>query len=170
MNIEDIEGVKSLLALPKKIAIIPHKNPDGDAMGSTLGLSHYLTLKGHSATVITPNEFPDFLAWLPGSETVKVFEKEKDHVTRILEEADIIFTLDFNHFGRTGEQMEDVLRKLDTTFIMIDHHQKPDSYAKYTFSDTSYGSTCEMVYKMIHHFLIQAMAQRAKWCIILLPA
>ena len=150
MNTEAFEGVQALLSSPKKIAIIPHKNPDGDAMGSTLGLSHYLTLKGHTTTVITPNDFPDFLAWLPGSEMVKVFEKERETVTTILQEADVVFTLDFNHFGRTGNQMEEVLRKLDTDFIMIDHHQNPDTYARYTFSDTSYGSTCEMVY----HFIV----------------
>lgn len=150
MTPEDIEAVKILLATPKKISIIPHRNPDGDAMGSTLGLSHYLTLKGHTVTVIAPNEFPDFLAWLPGAENVKVFEKDKDTVTRTLEDSEVVFTLDFNHFGRAGDQMEEVLRRLDTTFIMIDHHQKPDSYAKYMFSDTSYGSTCEMVYHFIN--------------------
>ena len=146
---EDIEAIKVLLASPKNIAIIPHRNPDGDALGSTLGLSHYLNLKGHSTVVISPNEFPDFLSWMPGSETVKIFEKDKDSCTKILDEADVIFTLDFNHLGRTGDQMEEVLEKADALFIMIDHHQKPDTYAKYTFSDTSYGSTCEMVYDFI---------------------
>lgn len=149
MTPEHIEPVKQLLATTKKIAIIPHRNPDGDAMGSTLGLHHFLSLQGHASTVVVPNEFPDFLAWLPGAETVKVFERERDVVVKILQEADIVFTLDFNHFGRTGDQMEEVLRSLDTTFVMIDHHQKPDTYAKYMFSDTSYGSTCEMVYHFI---------------------
>jgi phosphoesterase RecJ-like protein len=149
MKHEDIEAVKVLLASPKKIVIIPHKNPDGDAMGSTLGLSRFLTLKGHTATVISPNEFPDFLAWMPGSENVKIFEKDKERSVRLLEQADIIFTLDFNHFGRTGDQMEEVLKTRTVPFIMIDHHQNPDSYAIHTFSDTNYGSTCEMVYDFI---------------------
>lgn len=150
MRPEDIDGVKQLLASPKKIAIIPHRNPDGDAMGSTLGLYHFLKLKGHEPVVITPNEFPDFLAWLPSSDTVKVFEKEPEAVTKILKAADIIFTLDFNVLSRTGDIMGPVLEKLNTTYIMIDHHQKPGDYALYTFSDTSYGSTCEMVY----HFIV----------------
>lgn len=150
MRPEDIDGVKQLLASPKKIAIIPHRNPDGDAMGSTLGLYHFLKLKGHEPVVITPNEFPDFLAWLPSSETVKVFEKEPEAVTKILKAADIIFTLDFNVLSRTGDIMGPVLEKLNSTYIMIDHHQKPGDYALYTFSDTSYGSTCEMVY----HFIV----------------
>ncbi len=149
MTPEDIAQVKELLASPKKIAIIPHRNPDGDAMGSTLGLYHFLKLKGHDATVIAPNEFPDFLAWLPGADTVKVFERENDTAVRVLQEAEIVFTLDFNTLGRLGDAMEAVLKKLTAPFIMIDHHQTPDDYAAYTFSDTNYGSTCEMVYHFI---------------------
>lgn len=150
MKPQDIEGVKQLLASPKKIAIIPHRNPDGDAMGSTLGLYHYLKLKGHEPTVITPNEFPDFLAWLPSSKTVKVFEKDTETSNKILNEAELIFTLDFNILSRTGDQMEAALKKLQVPFIMIDHHQKPGDYAVYAFSDTSYGSTCEMIYHFIN--------------------
>lgn len=146
----DIEGVKGLLASPKKIVIIPHRNPDGDAMGSTLGLYHFLKQKGHEAIVISPNEFPDFLAWLPSSETVKVFEKDPEATTSILKSAELIFTLDFNFLNRTGDVMGPVLEKLDTTYLMIDHHQKPGDYAAYTFSDTAYGSTCEMIYHFIN--------------------
>ncbi|HJR99708.1 MAG TPA: bifunctional oligoribonuclease/PAP phosphatase NrnA [Flavobacterium sp.] len=148
MKIQDIQAIQSLLATPKKIAIIPHRNPDGDAMGSTLGLYHFLRKNNHEATVISPNEFPDFLAWLPGSETVQIFEKDKENCTKILEEAEIIFTLDFNAFHRVGE-MEKVLEVLNTTYIMIDHHQKPDDYATYTYSNIAFGSTCEMVYNFI---------------------
>jgi phosphoesterase RecJ-like protein len=149
MKREDIEEVKALLAAPKKIVIIPHRNPDGDAMGSTLGLCHYLKKKGHEPVVIVPNEFPDFLAWMPSSGDVKIFERETDSATKLLEEAQLIFTLDFNTLSRTGDKMEAVLKSLTAPFVMIDHHQKPDDYATVTFSDTSYGSTCEMVYHFI---------------------
>lgn len=148
MKIQDIQAIKLLLATPKKIAIIPHRGPDGDAMGSTLALYHFLLKNNHEPVVIAPNDFPDFLAWLPGSETVKIFEKDTDNCTKILEEAAIVFTLDFNAFHRTGE-MEHTLSKLKAPFIMIDHHQKPDDYAAYMYSDTSFGSTCEMVYNFI---------------------
>lgn len=148
MKIQDIQAIQLLLATPKKIAIIPHRGPDGDAMGSTLGLYHFLLKNNHQPTVIAPNDFPDFLAWLPGSETVKIFEKDTENCTKILEEAEIIFTLDFNAFHRTGE-MEHTLAKLTAPFIMIDHHQKPDDYAAYMYSDTTFGSTCEMVYNFI---------------------
>ena len=148
MKIQDIQSIQALLATPKKIAIIPHRSPDGDAMGSTLGLYHFLLKYNHQPIVIAPNEFPDFLSWLPGSETVQIFEKNKENCTKILEEAEIIFTLDFNALHRVGE-MEKVLEKLKAPFIMIDHHQKPDDYAAYLYSDTSFGSTCEMLYNFI---------------------
>ncbi|MGO4772028.1 bifunctional oligoribonuclease/PAP phosphatase NrnA [Flavobacterium sp. W22_SRS_FK3] len=148
MKIQDIQAIQSLLATPKKIAIIPHRGPDGDAMGSTLALYHFLLKNNHQPTVIAPNDFPDFLAWLPGSETVKVFEKDIQNCTKILEEAELIFTLDFNALHRTGE-MGYTLAKMTAPFIMIDHHEKPDNYAAYTYSDTSFGSTCEMLYNFI---------------------
>jgi nanoRNase/pAp phosphatase (c-di-AMP/oligoRNAs hydrolase) len=152
MKIQDIQAIQLLLATPKKIAIIPHRGPDGDAMGSTLGLYHFLLKNNHEPIVIAPNEFPDFLAWLPGSENVKIFEKDKENCTKILEAADLIFTLDFNALHRVGGDMENVLAKMTAPFIMIDHHQKPDDYAAYTYSDTSFGSTCEMLYNFISFF------------------
>jgi phosphoesterase RecJ-like protein len=150
MKIQDIQAIQLLLSTPKKIAIIPHRGPDGDAMGSTLGLYHFLLKNKHHPVVVSPNEFPDFLAWMPGSETVKIFEKDKQNCTKILEDAELIFTLDFNALHRTGE-MEHVLVKLTAPFVMIDHHQKPDDYAVVTYSDTSFGSTCEMLYNFISH-------------------
>ena len=148
MTIQDIQAVQELLATSKKIAIIPHRGPDGDAMGSTLALYHFLLKNNHQPIVIAPNEFPDFLAWLPGSETVEVYEKEREKCTAILKEAELIFTLDFNALHRTGE-METVLQTLSVPFIMIDHHQKPDDYATVMYSDTQFGSTCEMIYNFI---------------------
>jgi phosphoesterase RecJ-like protein len=150
MKKEDISAIKELLASPKKIAVIPHRSPDGDAMGSTLALYHFLAKLNHQPTVITPNEFPNFLAWLPGSETVQVYENDKAGCTQIVQEAELVFTLDFNALHRTGE-MEQVLNKVEVPMIMIDHHQKPDSYATYTYSDTAFGSTCEMVYNFIDY-------------------
>lgn len=149
MKEEDIQKIQELLSTPKKIIIIPHRSPDGDAMGSTLGLYHFLKKLNHEPLVVAPNEFPDFLAWLPDSDAVLIYEKDKENIAQKIYDADLIFTLDFNALHRTGE-MEQVLNKVTAPFIMIDHHQKPDDYAKYQFSDTKYGSTCEMVY----HFIV----------------
>ena len=145
MNENDIQDLKNLLAAPKKICIIPHRSPDGDAMGSTLGLSIMLQKLGHSTTVLAPNDFPNFLAWLPESEKVAIYEKDKTTGKKILHDAEIIFTLDFNALHRTGE-MQEVLSTLTVPFVMIDHHQMPDDYAQFTYSDPKMGSTCEMVY------------------------
>lgn len=148
MKIHDIQAVQELLSTPKKIAIIPHRGPDGDAMGSTLGLYHFLLKNHHYPTVISPNEFPDFLAWMPGADKIKIYEKDRENCTALLQEAELIFTLDFNALHRTGE-MENVLAQLQSPFIMIDHHQNPDDYAAVTYSDTAFGSTCEMLYNFI---------------------
>jgi phosphoesterase RecJ-like protein len=148
MKVQDIQAIQLLLATPKRIAIIPHRGPDGDAMGSTLALYHFLLKNKHEPIVVSPNEFPEFLAWLPGSETVKIYEKDKENCTKILEEAELIFTLDFNSFHRVGE-METVLSRLKAPYVMIDHHQKPDDYAIFTYSNTAFGSTCEMIYNFI---------------------
>ena len=148
MKKEDIESIKQLLVNPKKIAIIPHRSPDGDAMGSALALYNFLLKDSHQPVVIAPNDFPEFLAWLPSSDQVFIYENEKEKTTQILNECDLIFTLDFNALHRTGE-MEKVLQQLKATFIMIDHHQSPESYADFTYSDTKFGSTCEMIYNFI---------------------
>lgn len=150
MTNSEMEALKTELASPKKITIIPHRNPDGDAMGSTLALYHFLVQQNHDVVVMSPNEFPDFLAWLPAAEKVLLFEKDKEICTEILKQSDLIFTLDFNALHRVGESMQTTLEALNTTFILIDHHQFPDTFAQYTFSDTNYGSTCEMVYDFIH--------------------
>ena len=148
MNEKDIQAIQLLLATPKKIAIIPHRSPDGDAMGSTLGLYHFLLKLNHQPIVIAPNDFPEFLAWMPASESVLVYENDREGTTKVLKEAELVFVLDFNALHRTGE-MENVLNKLQVPFVMIDHHQEPDGFATYTYSDTKFGSTCEMLYNFI---------------------
>jgi len=150
MNETEIAALKQLLATPKKISIIPHRNQDGDSMGSTLGLYHFLGLLNHDVTVISPNEFADYIAWLPAAEKVLIFEKDTTICSAILEDSDLIFTLDFNALHRTGDVMGAFLQTLDNTFVMIDHHQLPDSYAKFMYSDPKMSSTCEMVYHFIH--------------------
>ena len=148
MNSEEILSIKQLLSTKKKIVIIPHKNPDGDAIGSTLGLYHYLLKLNHEAVVIAPNDFPDFLKWIPGADGILRHDAQTETCDSLINHADIVFTLDFNAFHRTGN-MESVLASSSGLKIMIDHHQAPDDYATYMFSDVSMSSTCEMIY----HFL-----------------
>jgi len=146
----ELDLVKNLLTIPKKITIISHRNPDGDAMGSSLALLHFLKQLKHQVTFISPNEFPDFLAWLPGTNDVVIFEREYEKAIKILSTSDLIFTLDFNALHRTGDAMQKTLETLEVPMLMIDHHQAPDAYPVFTFSDTNYGSTCEMIYDFIN--------------------
>ncbi len=146
MNATDIKQIKAVLAHPKKIVIVSHRNPDGDAYGSSLALYHYLLKLKHDVIVISPNECPDFLKWLPGEDQVLTFENNQKTSTKLLQEAEFIFTLDFNALHRVGKQMQEVLEHVTATFIMIDHHQQPDDYAKFMYSDPDICSTSQMIY------------------------
>ena len=148
MNTSEILDLKKILTDPKKVVIVPHKNPDGDAMGSTLGLFHYIEKLGHSATVIAPNDYPDFLKWIPGTKDVLIYEENTTVGDVLISEADLIFTLDFNALHRCGS-METPIENATAIKIMIDHHQQPDDYATYVYSDVNMCSTCEMVYHFI---------------------
>lgn len=147
----DYVTLKEELSSPKKIVIIPHKNPDGDAMGSTQALCRFLKKSGHEAIVISPNDYPSFIKWLPEAEAVLIYEHHKQQAHNIIETADFIFTLDFNHFSRCGELEKPLNEATNATFVMIDHHQQPDNYAKYTYSDVEMCSTCQMVYHFIEN-------------------
>ncbi len=146
---DQLTALKSFLSTSKNIAIIGHKGPDGDAVGSTLALSFYLKKLNHNTTVIVPNDFPDFLKWMPQSDTILIHEKEKDRTEAALKSADLIFTLDFNSLSRVGEDLKQVLEKSEVPFAMIDHHQLPEPYATYQYSDVSICSTAQMVYHFI---------------------
>jgi len=148
MEKEAITRIKQLLQSPKKMVIVPHKNPDGDAIGSTLALYHYLKLHKQDAIIIAPNDYPDFLKWMPSEDTILKYDTSTETCDALIQEAAVIFTLDFNALNRTGD-MELALQSSQGIKIMIDHHQQPDDYATYMYSDVSMSSTCEMVYNFI---------------------
>ena len=141
-----ITDILPLLSKPSKIAITHHYNADPDALGSTLGLCLFLKKMGHSATVISPNENPDFLSWLPGFNEILVLQNDEERIDEILENADILFCLDFNIFHRT----KDLASKLESftgAKILIDHHLQPDTSSfDYGISIPAKSSTCEMIY------------------------
>jgi len=145
----NITDVLPLLQEPKKIWITTHHKPDGDALGSTLGLYHYLRQKGHEPVVVSPSEVPDFLLWLPGIDTVLNFESEPKTCLKQLQEADLIFCLDFSRLDRI-KTMEEPLRQATQPKVLIDHHLNPDIAAfDYRMSEPEKSSTCEMVYDFI---------------------
>lgn len=146
MTAKDFTTVKELLATPKNIVIVPHRNADGDAMGSALALYHFLKDNNHRASVISPNNYPGFLKWLPGSDKVLIFDYQNEQSTRYIKHADIIFLVDFNELSRVGNVMQNTLEKYNGTFIMIDHHQQPSDVAQFIFSDVNICATAQMIY------------------------
>jgi len=160
MILKNIEALKSYLSSPRNIVIIGHRNPDGDAVGSTLGLKHYLDKKGHKAQVLMPNEYPNFLDWIPGTNTLYRFDRQNSQSVRSLAKSEIIFLLDFNALHRVGDDMKNTLMKYENDFALIDHHQQPDDF-EYMYSDTNMSSTCEMVYNFIEMMGDVAMIDEA---------
>ena len=142
-------ALKILLSSPKKIVITTHRGPDGDAMGSSLGLMHLLKQFRHNVHVITPNSYADFLHWMPGNEDVIVFEDNEEEAKQITENADLIFLLDFSHISRIAD-FADTVSNSNATKILIDHHQDPDmEIADIIFSDTTACSTAQLLYEVI---------------------
>lgn len=139
----------ALLQQPGTIFITTHHKPDGDAIGSMLGLTHYLIKKGHKVYPVSPSEVPDFLSWVPGLEWVLNHEAEPKAVEKALSESDIVFCLDFNDFGRV-KNMQPMLESAAQTKILIDHHMFPKPAFTYGMSDPLKSSTCEMVYDFIN--------------------
>jgi len=144
-----IEQFYPILNQPFKAVITAHQKPDGDAMGSTLGLYHFLKQLGHEVTVISPTNWAQFLDWMPGVDQVIDFEANKNEASQIVANADYVFCLDFNILHRT-KHLEPIIRDSKALKILIDHHQQPDtpSFA-YGISDVKMSSTCEMVYDFI---------------------
>ncbi len=137
------------LKTPKKVVITTHQKPDGDAMGSSLGLYHFLIQLGHEVTVISPTNWADFLKWMPGCDKVIDFEKNTEMAVQIINNAELIFCLDFNILHRT-KNMESVISKSSAIKLLIDHHQQPEKEAfDFGESNTYKSSTCEMVYDFI---------------------
>jgi phosphoesterase RecJ-like protein len=138
-----------LLSQPKKVVITTHQKPDGDAMGSSLGLYHFLTGLGHSVTVVSPTNWADFLNWMPGVNTVLDFELYQHKAKEIIAEADVIFCLDFNTLSRI-KHLQPSIQQANCIKVLVDHHQQPQEEAfTYGISNTAKSSTCEMVYDFI---------------------
>lgn len=143
-----LDPVRSLLKVPSKIVITTHHRPDGDAMGSSLGLYHWLVSQGHTVRVVAPSDYPDFLQWLPGNDQVLQFTREPEQCIEHFNAAAIIFCLDFNWMSRV-EQMEPVLRGAAAVKVLIDHHLDPEPAFDHIFSYPEACSTSELIYQFI---------------------
>jgi len=145
----NFKEVKAELNKPKKIVIIPHKTPDADALGSSLGLRGYLMKKGHHAQVISPTDYPKFLNWMVGNETVLIYNSDNmKGCNQQIENADIIFCLDFNNLARIDE-LGHIVEKSSAKKFMIDHHLDPKCFADYSLVSTDASATAELIYEFI---------------------
>jgi phosphoesterase RecJ-like protein len=137
-----------LLAQPQKIVITTHHKPDGDAMGSSLGLYNYLIQQGHHVKVITPTDYPQFLNWMPGNGEVIIYTERTQEATALIADAKIIFCLDFNALSRINEMGAQV-GKSSAVKIMIDHHLEPEDFDDYRYWDINACATAQLIYTFI---------------------
>jgi phosphoesterase RecJ-like protein len=139
--------LRSLLSQPRRVAIVAHYNPDGDAMGSSLGLAHVLRATGHTVQVVMPNMPAGNMQWFPGYAELLTHERDGDRAARALRECEVLFCMDFNQTDRVGKLEEALLAA--PTRVLIDHHQQPGNFCELMFSDTKAPATCQMVYDII---------------------
>lgn len=156
----DLVSLIDLLAKPQHIVITTHHKPDGDAMGSSLGLYHYLIQLGHHAKVIAPTDYPDFLTWMPGNEEVIIYTENTHEAAKLIAGAALVFCLDFNNLSRINE-MGELVRESKALKVMIDHHLEPEDFDDYRHWDIKACATAQLVYdfianKLNHKELINA--------------
>jgi len=142
-----LKSVTKLFSEKRNIIFIPHSSPDADALGSCLALYHFFNQE-NEVNIISPNEYTEILNFLPGSENILNYERDKEKCENIFNKGDVIFTLDFNSLSR-ARNLSSLISKSSATTIMIDHHENPDNYADITISNSKMSSTCEMVYDFI---------------------
>ena len=136
---------KELSFRQRRIVITTHQGPDGDAMGASLAMYRFLKKQGHDVSVITPNDYPEFLHWLPSNEDVINFMRQRQQAEELVEKAEYVFHLDYNSLGRSAD-MTRFLYKCKAVKVVIDHHPDPGMPHRYLFSDTEVSSTCELLY------------------------
>lgn len=131
-----------------KIVIVSHVSPDGDAIGSSLGLYHFLLTQDKDVNVIVPNIFPDFLKWMPGSKDILLYDRYKDFADKLIREADVICCLDFNALKRI-EDMAGAVAASPARKMMLDHHLHPEEFCRITISHPEISSASELVFRLI---------------------
>jgi len=148
----DLASLKELLAQPRKIVITTHHKPDGDAMGSSLGLYNYLIQLGHHAKVVTPTDYPDFLAWMPGNGDVIIYTDNIDQSAKLVAEAELIFCLDFNTLSRINE-LGELVRASSAVKVMIDHHLEPEDFDDFRHWSINACASAQLVYDFIANLM-----------------
>jgi len=146
---ENLESLRQLLSIPKSIVITSHRNPDGDAIGSSLAMYFYLNQLGHTVRMVIPSEYPEFLEWMPAIDDIIVYDLQQDRSRELMQNADIVFCLDFNSLDRIDKLGEILHTDSKAKVVMIDHHLDPEPFADFVLSEPSASSTCELVYDFL---------------------
>ena len=143
-----MKSILSCIQNANKVAIFTHQSPDGDAMGSSLAMYHYVLSLGKQAQVVVPNVFPEFLVWMPGAESILIYDTQTTQADAYLNDADLIICTDFNAPKRIGA-LGDKMLTLSCPKIMIDHHLYPTDFADFIVSVPEASSTCELVHNLL---------------------
>lgn len=143
-----IENLKQMLADCVDCVVLTHSRPDGDAMGSSLALSLFLKACGKKATVVVPNEYPPFLAWMPSIADVVIYDNNVAAAEQVLTNADLFFCLDFNSLSRIDE-VGKIVAELPAKRVLIDHHLAPDNVFDVSISHPEACSTSELLFKVL---------------------
>lgn len=146
---QKIAQLTKILSDSSKVVIVAHRSPDGDSIGSSVGLFHYLKKKGHEVVICHPDPSPGFLHWIVGVKEIVSFEENPNDVEKHIQESDVVFCLDFNNLGRVGNGMKTLLENSDAKKIMIDHHLEPSDEFDLIFSEISSCSTAQLIYDLI---------------------
>lgn len=144
----NVDHAKKWFEKADKIVIVTHVAPDGDAIGSSLGLWHFLESQEKMVNVIVPNAFPDFLRWMPGAKDIIRYDKYAEFADKLLNEADVVCCLDFNALSRI-DAMADVVAKSPARKMLIDHHLDPEEFCKIIISHPGISSTSELIFRLI---------------------
>ena len=144
----NVDHVEKWFEKADKIVIVSHVSPDGDAIGSSLGLYHFLSSQDKTVHVIVPNAFPDFLRWMPGAKDIIQYNRYKEFADKLIQEADVICCLDFNVLSRIDE-MEEAVRTSPARKMLVDHHLCPGDFARIIISHPDISSTAELVFRLI---------------------
>lgn len=144
----NIDHVERWLEKAEKIVIVSHVSPDGDAIGSSLGLYHFLTLHGKTVHVIVPNAFPDFLKWMPGAKDIIQYNRYTEFANKLIKGADVICVLDLNTLSRLDD-MQEAVKNSPARKMLVDHHLYPEDFCKITISHPQISSTSELVFRLI---------------------
>ncbi len=144
----DIQNLKKLLSTSKKIVLTSHRGPDGDALGSSLGLSKVLKDLGHDVAIVLPDGFPDFIAWMSGADDIVLFSQNSEKAIQLIESAEVLFALDYNSPGRIAD-VEPYFTASKAYKIMIDHHINPADFCDEFISKPEISSTSQLIYEFL---------------------